>query len=244
MPCLFLIVFVSCYSLSEAKIFSQSYIIPCHKDDPNLNACAMKHAKLAIPHLLDAGDRKYGIPKLKPLELDMINLESGGNMKLSLSNVKMFGLDSVNLEKVRIDLPNKAFHFDFKAGNIDILGHYDLIGNILSFPLNGNGECNMTAGNVDIRFNLTYDLIEKNSETYMDLNDNNIDIETNEFHFQFDNLFNGNEELGRNINRILNEEWKTLYTEFKPAVTKTISTVAGTIIKRMFGRVPYHMIFI
>nr|CAD7571773.1 unnamed protein product [Timema californicum] len=45
-----------------------SYIIPCARDDPQLNACALKNARKALPHFIN-GDKKYNVPPLEPFKI-------------------------------------------------------------------------------------------------------------------------------------------------------------------------------
>ncbi|CAH1175608.1 unnamed protein product [Phaedon cochleariae] len=241
---LFSVLFLGGYSLSEAKKLPlPPYIKACHKDDPNIDACALQHAKESIPQMLN-GDKTYGIPILNPLELESISVETGGNLTIILSKVKVFGLDKIDVTKIKVDLPGKALQFEFKGEKLEILGKYQMDGKILVIPLKGNGDCSLIASNVDIKFNLKYDLVERDGDEYIQLGENNIDIDLDNLQLQFDNLFNGNEELGKSTNKILNEEWKAVYAELKPAISKTISTIAVTIVTRVTERVPYKQIFV
>jgi hypothetical protein len=47
----------------------------------------------------------------------------------------------------------------------------------------------------------------------------------------FENLFNGNKQLGDNINRVLNDNWKELLEDVKQGCTEVFDTVLNHLLK-------------
>lgn len=47
-----------------------------------------------------SGDRKYKIPNLNPLKLELIQLKGINNFELSLRNVEVHGLDRIVPKKI------------------------------------------------------------------------------------------------------------------------------------------------
>nr|CAD7266812.1 unnamed protein product [Timema shepardi] len=62
-----------------------SYIIPCARDDPQLNACALKNARKALPHFIN-GDKKYNVPPLEPFKIPELRVNPDGLLRLVLSS--------------------------------------------------------------------------------------------------------------------------------------------------------------
>lgn len=60
----------------------------------------------------------------------------------------------------------------------------------------------------------------------------------------FTNLFNGEKVLEDSINRFLNENWKDILEEIKPAVSKTIGNVYMNTINKIADKIPYNDIII
>lgn len=67
----------------------------------------------------------------------------------------------------------------------------------------------------------------KVKELFVDFN-----IGTAEVHL--DNLFDGNSELGEAMNSFLNENWKTVAAEIRPAIEDSIGNIVEGITGRLF----------
>ncbi|KAG5872978.1 hypothetical protein JTB14_017035 [Gonioctena quinquepunctata] len=217
------------------------YLKACQKSLPNFDDCALEQANLAIPYILK-GDPKYGIPNLVPLELDQVNVLTGGNLKINFQGVKLYGLDRLKLTNFKINLAAQKVNLDFAAELLNIQAKYEINGKILVLPLEGNGDANITATGLDIKYELTYKLKTIDGEEYMNLDEQNIDFTIEMVSFYFDNLFNGDDELGANTNKLLNEEWKSVLDELKPAIAETIATVASSIVNGIFDKIPYKFL--
>lgn len=62
--------------------------------------------------------------------------------------------------------------------------------------------------------------------------------------FKFDNLFNGDQRLGDEINKVLNENWESLYNDVKPGYDESFALVFKDLANRVFNRVPFNEIFV
>lgn len=58
-----------------------------------------------------------------------------------------------------------------------------------------------------------------------------------------DNLFNGDKALGDNMNIFLNENWKDILDELKPAVVEAFSQIFASVINSIFSRLSYDDVF-
>lgn len=60
----------------------------------------------------------------------------------------------------------------------------------------------------------------------------------------FSNLFNGNKELGDNMNLFLNENWKDIFHETKASIEKAFVRVIKDYINDVFMKMPYKDLFL
>lgn len=59
---------------------------------------------------------------------------------------------------------------------------------------------------------------------------------------ELDNLFNGDEMLGQAMNTFLNENWREVTAELRPALSSTIESILRGIAGRLFDTYPLRFI--
>lgn len=101
----------------------------------------------------------------------------------------------------------------------------------------------LLAGNSEIVFKILTKKIVKNGKGYMQIEKSKLDFDTTEVFVHFDNLFNGNKELGMTTNDFFNQNWRDILKEIKPAVSDALSSVWESLINNVFGNIPYEEIF-
>lgn len=57
-----------------------------------------------------------------------------------------------------------------------------------------------------------------------------------------DNLFNGDPELGATMNKFLNEHWRLIAGEMRPALEDAISNLLLDVADKLFGRYPLRIL--
>lgn len=60
---------------------------------------------------------------------------------------------------------------------------------------------------------------------------------------QFDNLFNGNKELGDNINQVLNDNWKELYNDLGRNYEELFESVYRDYFGKVFSKISSDVLF-
>ncbi|XP_050509190.1 circadian clock-controlled protein daywake-like isoform X2 [Diabrotica virgifera virgifera] len=220
-----------------------SYITACKRNDPELNKCCLEQARIALPHIVD-GDKRYGIPSFKPMKLEKVSVNSG-NLKIDLKDIELYGLPDADIQDLAVDLKKQSVKIVFKCPQIVILGKYVMDGKILVLPLNGAGDANVTIDNPVFTYTSDYKLVNKDGLDYAQLGDRNeLSYDMTRVYFKFDNLFNGNEQLSKSTNEVLNAEWKTMVGELNPAVKIVVATIATTIVNGIVSRIPYEEVFV
>ncbi|KPI98776.1 hypothetical protein RR46_10094 [Papilio xuthus] len=116
--------------------YKSDFIHPCSE----LNDECFTQATLdAIPGVV-RGIPEAGIPPLDPLYLDKnITMALPGNVKMTFHNGKLLGLSTCVPSKVSSRREQRTFVFDIQC-NFTIKGHYSIVGRILLFNLNTDGN--------------------------------------------------------------------------------------------------------
>lgn len=80
---------------------------------------------------------------------------------------------------------------------------------------------------------------EKDGETYMKIEQIEMEVKPRLLVMNIENLFNGDKELGENMNRVLNENWKDLYNEIRPQFSKAFGGLIRKVFNQVFATYPY-----
>ncbi|KAF7266204.1 hypothetical protein GWI33_020484 [Rhynchophorus ferrugineus] len=222
-----------------------SYITACRLSDPDLSKCAIENANKAIGPLLN-GDAEYKTPKLSPMKVPELEMKSGDNLKIVLKDVTLYGLEKSLVENIKIDPKKHKVEIVVKVPWLNIDSQYTITGMILILPISGNGPANMTFYDSTFNYAFDYDLYKKkDGKDYMRITKTYTDVNIDNAYFRLDNLFNGNKELGENMNTFLNENAKDVVKELGyPVVHKLIDFIVQKVIQTLIRVVPYDQIFL
>lgn len=127
---------------------------------------------------------------------------------------------------------------------IKIVGKYKIDGRVLVLPIQGEGDARLQFDNANLVVKYKPRIIEKKGKRYIQTEKFNLDFDTTRLHIDLENLFNGDKALGENMNRFLNENWRDILNELKPAVSYAIEEILKGIINRIFMKIPYEDIFL
>lgn len=115
---------------------------------------------------------------------------------------------------------------------------------MLVLPIQGDGNANLIFDNLSLVVKYKPRIVEKKGKIYIQTDKFALDFDTTRLHIQLENLFNGQKLLGDNMNLFLNENWRDILTELKPAINLALEELFKGIINRIFSRIPYNDIFI
>lgn len=78
----------------------------------------------------------------------------------------------------------------------------------------------------------------------MKIMDYTVTLRPERVHFKFDNLFNGDERLGREINNVLNDNWDAVFTDVREGYEKSFGFIFQDLANRVYSRVPIKDIYL
>ncbi|XP_046668942.1 protein takeout-like [Homalodisca vitripennis] len=234
-------------SISVSALKLPTYIKACSRNDPQLNECVVKQGIAAIPNFIH-GDTKYRVPNLDPLDIEELSVRQGTRqvgLNLVIRQCKLHGLSNAVFTKARMDMKKRHVEWDFiNTKGLQILGTYNISGQVLILPIIGSGDANITITGLTITYKYDFDLVKKNDgKEYMNLTTSELLFDIGYAYFHLDNLFNGDKLLGDNMNIFLNENWKDLVKEFGPAVGSALGEVFRRLLTNIHGLVPYDVVY-
>lgn len=127
---------------------------------------------------------------------------------------------------------------------ITINGKYKVDGRVLVLPIQGDGNAHLVFDNANLIIKYKPRVVEKNGKRFIQTERFQLDFDTTRLHIKLENLFNGDKALGDNMNHFLNENWRDIFNELKPAVTFAVEEILKGIINRIFLKVSYDDIFL
>lgn len=86
------------------------------------------------------------------------------------------------------------------------------------------------------------DIFKVNDTEYLKTNEIQVDFNIGGATVELTNLFNGDKELGTVMNKFLNDNWKEVTAEMRPALAKSIENILRGIAGRLFELYPLKQI--
>ncbi|GAB0088226.1 uncharacterized protein DMENIID0001_026190 [Sergentomyia squamirostris] len=197
------------------------------------------------------GHRGLYLLPIDPLHVNEINIsqerESPVNINLVLSDTDIIGLRNLEVTRVKgfdKDPTDVLFEAEAKLDQVQLIGQYKIDGRVLILPIQGHGKSNLTLDNLILRLKFKTTPTIKNNKTYIQTKDFHFIFDTTRLYINFENLFNGDKALSDNMNFFLNENWKDILDELKPAINDAFSQIFNTIINTIFSKIAYSDIYL
>lgn len=87
-------------------------------------------------------------------------------------------------------------------------------------------------------------MIEKNGVQYPELRRFILNLLPGKIEFKFDNLFGGNEILGNEMNRVLNDNWRIVWEDVKRSYEEAVEIILQDISNKILEKVPFGHYFL
>ncbi|KAF2900826.1 hypothetical protein ILUMI_05365 [Ignelater luminosus] len=97
--------------------------------------------------------------------------------------------------------------------------------------------------NVKSKVNLYAEVIEKKGVKYLKAKDVKVELKPERAEFNFENLFNGDAQLGDAMNKVLNDNWETVYQDVKEPIEDSTATIVRDYANKFLTKVPYDELF-
>ncbi|KAE8749262.1 Takeout-like [Frankliniella occidentalis] len=217
----------------------------CKEGEPLFEQCLSEAIEVALADLGANGARELGVFPLDPLFISKVVIEQGSgpvSIDLQFTDLNIYGLRNARVAsesvkasfKTPVYLSGKA---DIAEG-LTLKGQYKINGKVLVLPIQGEGECELNLENVTALVDLVCKDETKDGLRYASVDNFKFLLDTTLLKIRMDNLFNGNKELSANMNTFLNENWREIFLELRPAIQDAFGIAFREITNRIFSKVP------
>lgn len=244
-------------------------MMACRRNDPDLNECIRKSIEMLRPKMSE-GIPELMVPPCEPLTIPKINIKQNAGairMESDYTDVSVAGLSNFTLRSVRIDTANNKFRINLWFPVLKMTANYHIQGKLLLMSLAGKGPCrgnfsklhryNIFAtslyemykfsfriflADVDASVSMKHSVIQRNGTDYLKVDDIGVDFNIGDASVHLDNLFGGDKELGRVMNGFINENWREITAEIRPALASSIEHILREIALRVYELYPIQQI--
>uniref|UniRef100_A0A8D8YU74 Protein takeout n=1 Tax=Cacopsylla melanoneura TaxID=428564 RepID=A0A8D8YU74_9HEMI len=192
---------------------------------------------------------EYGVPTMDPHFLGDIKVTQGNKqvgLNYTASDVLFYGLSTLEIKKVDFNQRKREFNLWYFNKKFVQLNKYVAKGKILLFPINGHGKSNITILNSNVHITLKYDIVPdtKTNVKYVKVKSLDYRAKPGKAFMNFENLFNGDKYLSKQINDVINMNSDDLLPSFSPGVEKAIAQAWMGLASDFFSKISYDELFI
>ncbi|XP_046665226.1 protein takeout-like [Homalodisca vitripennis] len=214
-----------------------------------LNECVRDSLQKAVPELVK-GIPQFGLNSIDPLRVDSLEVPKGSNtavsVEISFKNLDILGLKNAKIKSVDMDVEGYKMKSKIEIdGPIMLQGDYTINGKVLVLPIQGTGRCNITLVNPKGEITeLIAKPLTKDGKDFAQVTSLKFVVnEADRVYYDLQNLFNGNKELGENMNLVLNDNWKQILDDMRGPVQTALGAAFRQIADNVVHKVPYTTIF-
>ncbi|XP_014287383.1 protein takeout [Halyomorpha halys] len=211
----------------------------CSKSDSKYSECLSKEMFNAVKSL-EHGNKKLGVLPLDPLRITKMQISKGNGpvaIELLLTDLDIHGITDSKIKNVKNDW--KTMEIEILIPRLEILSNYKIDGKVLVLPIVGHGKANMTYDQLSIKAICNWKEVEKDNTKYINMESLTIPFEAKRLYMDFENLFNGDEALAKNMNNFLNENWDAILNELRKPISEGLSVVLINFSNQILNKIPF-----
>ncbi|XP_068617341.1 protein takeout-like [Battus philenor] len=204
----------------------------CSDESPQ---CLKSFLQSALVKFFD-GIPELGINCIDPFEIKNIQFLLPSGLKIEFLEGQATGFKRCIIDSVRKNHTN----FEVIAHcNLTIEGSYKSSGNMLMFPVNGDGDSSIKCSKIKIKMNFNYMPIVADGQIYWNIkNVDSTHTYEGQVFYNFTNIFKGNSVLSKIVLDFMNNNWLLVANEFGyPIVNYGVQEIINNI-KKLFREVP------
>ncbi|KAH0812335.1 hypothetical protein GEV33_010460 [Tenebrio molitor] len=217
----------------------------CYRNQPDLNECLLKATQNGISQLTRAYD-EVNIPNLHPLEVSEVSIGAGTGpvaVAQEFKDCKLDGFHKMKLDNVEFYFKGKSLTVAGTFPEITIECQYELDGKVLLLPIKGTGPSTLVLKNLKVAGVFDYEEKMRKGKTHINVVSSNLTMDPELVSYNFENLFNGDKQLGDNINRVLNDNWKEVFDDVKADYIKVVDRIIVQLFNNFFSKVSQEEAF-
>lgn len=143
----------------------------------------------------------------------------------------------------RFDFAKSTGEFALVAKHFEVDGIYDVKGQILILPITGHGAFKTKHDNLTSKFFFQFESETRDNKDYYKLKETKLNWNSEKTYYNLSNLFNGDETLGKEMNKFLTDNSKDVDQELAGSVIEAIRQVVAGILNKLVTDHPIDEIF-
>ncbi|XP_060517811.1 protein takeout-like isoform X2 [Cylas formicarius] len=206
----------------------------------------MKESIETLRPLLVDGIPEFDIPSIEPLIIPEVIIDQGNgpvSVKSIYRDINVHGPSEFVIKNVRFDFDKDKVKVKIWFPWLQVNTNYSMDGRILMMPIKGSGLSYGNYTDIDATVSMKAQRLQKGNETFYNIKDFFVDFNIGKASLFFDNLFNGEPQLGEAMNLFLNDNWKSVSKEIKPVLEDTIAKIFKKFSNKIFHKYPIRVLF-
>ncbi|XP_003690199.1 uncharacterized protein LOC100868510 [Apis florea] len=227
-------------ALNEPDFETPEYILPCSRSDPKIDVCFQNTLNHLQPYLLK-GIPELDLPPIEPLiipELGMENGQGAVRVRALFSNITVIGAGNYTLTKSRVDVKTYRLDIHLAFPKIELQGRYEVVGNVLLFPIQSHGEFWALFGDVQAIGRIQGAEEIRDGVRYLKVARMLVDFGLGRARFRVVDQLNGDNVIGQAMNQFLNQNAKEIIEEMRPAASASIAKHFKNFLGKALNKVP------
>ncbi|ERL92114.1 hypothetical protein D910_09435 [Dendroctonus ponderosae] len=223
------------YFVLVSSLHLPPQITKCRKTDAICMSKSITDALLFFAN----GSEEFGFPKFEPFYVELLEITGDPDKSATLSqrydNVFMHGMTDTQVKHFRLqdDEQTCKWEIDTYTPITRMNADYSLSGQILVFPINGHGKCNVT-------MSAYFQSFERKNLSKIHVM--NMSVESCQF--DFPNIIPGNEQISREVEKTVNENALEIFKEVKGGFEQVFSKLYKNTANSLFSKIPEDELFL
>ncbi|RZB54430.1 JHBP domain containing protein [Asbolus verrucosus] len=217
----------------------------CDRNKKDFNQCLSKAVEDAVRQLTKP-IKELGLPSMEPLEVPSLVIGAGSGavaFEQNYQNTSVSGYGKMSCSKAEMNFETKTFYVHCTFPEVKMEFKYEISGRILLLPIYGKGPGAITLERVETDLTFKLDEYDKKGVKYFKVANVTLVMDPQLIRFKLENLFDGDEALGRNINSVLNDNWKEVFADVKPSYEDAFGKIYFSIFNNVLSKVPVNELF-
>ncbi|CAH2087559.1 unnamed protein product [Euphydryas editha] len=185
-----------------------------------------------------------GIPEMEVESSDPMSVEEivgdVSGFKYKLSNSTWIGYSNCVQTNMTVNEAITKIEYDVNCPSLILSGKYEMSGQIITLPVEGHGDYKIITGKYQLHiasdFMTTKDASGKSHLSLKSLKIKAVALTPT--HFDFKNMFNGNQEKSDEFHKFMHENWKEISDSFDSPIFYTCIGKVANNTNRFFQNVP------
>ncbi|CAH1383484.1 unnamed protein product [Tenebrio molitor] len=211
-------------SSGKFRHFYQAPFKKCNRKRKDFGECLAQAVEDAVGQLTKPF-KEVGLNSLDPLEVPSMTIAPGSgptNFQQNYKNMKIIGFSKPKISKFDVNFDKKVVTLQCTFPKIVMAFDYDFNGKILLLPFYGKGPGTFSIDNMKYFITFNLEEYQKDGAKHFKITDSKLVIDPELIIFQFDNLFDGDENtkcsttIGKKFLKMLSQATRPLSGRFLP----------------------------